>query len=242
LGSDSAIDAAPLFVFDRVTVAGADGPRLEDATGEVPADGVTVMVGPSGSGKSTLLRCCNRLEVPVRGEVRYRGTAVEGLDPLELRRRVGMVFQRPTPVAGTVLANLRVAEPTLDEGAAARELARVGLDASMLRRDARELSGGEAQRVCLARTLTTRPEVVLMDEVTSSVDPAARRTLEDLASALARSGVPVVWVTHDLEQMRRLADHVILVIGGRIVHAGAPSRLGADAPDVAQRFLAGDAA
>jgi ABC-type phosphate transport system ATPase subunit len=81
-----------------------------------------------------------------------------------------------------------------------------------------------------------------MDEVTSSVDPAARRTLEDLASALTRSGVPVVWVTHDLEQMRRLADHVILVIGGRIVHAGAPSRLGADAPDVAQRFLAGDAA
>jgi ABC-type phosphate transport system ATPase subunit len=225
-----------------VTVAGADRPRLEDATGEVPAGGVTVMVGPSGSGKSTLLRCCNRLEVPVRGEVRYRNADVEGLDPLELRRRVGMVFQRPTPFAGTVLENLQVADPTLDEATGANELERVGLDASMLRRDARELSGGEAQRVCLARTLAVGPEAVLMDEVTSSVDPAARFALEDLAGALARSLVPVVWVTHDLEQMRRLADHVIVVIGGRIVHAGAPSRLGADAPDAAQRFLAGDAA
>ncbi len=225
-----------------MTVAGAVRPRLEDATGEVPAGGVTVMVGPSGSGKSTLLRCCNRLEVPVRGEVRYRGVDVEALDPLELRRRVGMVFQRPTPFAGTVLENLQVAEPTLDEATGASELQRVGLEASMLRRDARELSGGEAQRVCLARTLATRPEVVLMDEVTSSVDPAARFALEDLAGALARSLVPVVWVTHDLEQMRRLADHVVVVIGGRIVHAGAPGRLGADAPDAAQRFLAGDAA
>ena len=225
-----------------MTVAGADRPRLEDATGEVPADGVTVVVGPSGSGKSTLLRCCNRLEVPVRGEVRYRGTGLDLLDPLDLRRRVGMVFQRPTPFAGTVLENLQVAQPTLDEGAAASELARVGLDVSMLRRDARELSGGEAQRVCLARTLATRPEVVLMDEVTSSVDPAARLALEDLAGALARALVPVVWVTHDLDQMRRLADHVVVVIGGRIVHAGAPGRLRADAPEAAQRFLAGDAA
>jgi putative ABC transport system ATP-binding protein len=200
------------------------------------------MVGPSGSGKSTLLRCCNRLEVPVRGDVRYRGVDLEELDPLELRRRVGMVFQRPTPFAGTVLENLQVAEPTLDEETAAIELERVGLGSSMLPRDARELSGGEAQRVCLARTLATRPEVVLMDEVTSSVDPAARFALEELAAALARSLVPVVWVTHDLDQMRRLADHVVVVIGGRIVHAGAPDRLGADAPDAAQRFLAGDAA
>ena len=225
-----------------MTVAGADRPRLEDATGEVLADGVTVMVGPSGSGKSTLLRCCNRLEVPVRGVVRYRGTELDLLDPLELRRRVGMVFQRPTPFAGTVLENLQVAEPSLDEEAAASELARVGIDASMLRRDARELSGGEAQRVCLARTLATEPEVVLMDEVTSSVDPAARLALEDLAGALARALVPVVWVTHDLDQMRRLADNVVVVIGGRIVHTGAPGRLGADAPEAAQRFLAGDAA
>ncbi len=224
-----------------MTVAGVDRPRLDGACGEVPATGVTVLVGPSGSGKSTLLRLCNRLEVPDGGTVTFRGDDIAGLDPLHLRRRVGMVFQRPTPFAGTVRDNLRIAEPTLSDAAAVLALERVGLTESFLDRDAHELSGGEAQRVCLARTLVTRPEVVLMDEVTSSVDPSATRALEELASALARTGVPVVWVTHDLEQMHRLAEHVIVVIEGRIVHAGAPDALAADAPARVRRFLAGEA-
>lgn len=174
--------------------------------------------------------------------MRFRGDDVAHLDPLVLRRHVGMVFQRPTPFAGTVRANLEVAEPTISDAAAAAALARVELSVDFLERDARALSGGEAQRVCLARTLVTMPEVVLMDEVTSSVDPSARVALEDLARALAAVGVPVVWVTHDLEQMRRLADHVLVVIAGRIVHAGAVGSLGADAPTEALRFLSGEAA
>jgi len=225
-----------------VTVAGTPRPRLDGATGEIPDAGVTVLVGPSGSGKSTLLRCCNRLEVPDGGTVRFRGADVAGLDPLVLRRKVGMVFQRPTPFAGTVRENLHVAEPELSEQAGMLALERVGLGADFLDRDARALSGGEAQRVCLARTLVTTPDVVLMDEVTSSVDPAARLALEGLARALASVGVPVVWVTHDLEQMRRLADHVLVVVGGRIAHAGTPASLAVDAPAEARRFLAGEAA
>jgi putative ABC transport system ATP-binding protein len=203
---------------------------------------VTVLVGPSGSGKSTLLRCCNRLEAPDAGTVRFRDDDVAGLDPLVLRRRVGMVFQRPTPFAGTVRDNLRVAEPALSDRASELALERVGLDRTFLDRDARALSGGEAQRVCLARTLVTTPEVVLMDEVTSSVDPATRLGLEDLARALGDVEVPVIWVTHDLEQMRRLADHVLVVVDGRIVHAGTPSSLASDAPPEARRFLTGEAA
>jgi putative ABC transport system ATP-binding protein len=201
-----------------------------------------VLVGPSGSGKSTLLRCCNRLEVPVSGAVRFRGADVSGLDPLELRRRVGMVFQRPTPFAGTVRDNLRVAEPEITERASVLALERVGLAGELLDRSARALSGGEAQRVCLARTLVTRPDVVLMDEVTSSVDPAATLALEGLARALAGAGVPVVWVTHDLEQMRRLADRVLVVVGGRIAHTGSPTSLAEGAPPEAREFLAGEAA
>ena len=225
-----------------MTLAGVARPRLDDATGEIAPGGVTVLVGPSGSGKSTLLRCCNRLEVPERGTVRFRGVDVAGIDPLVLRRKVGMVFQRPTPFGGTVRDNLRVAEPELTEPASRLALERVGLDAGFLDREARALSGGEAQRVCLARTLVTTPEVVLMDEVTSSVDPAATLGLEGLARALADVGVPVVWVTHDLEQMRRLADRVLVVVGGRIVHAGIPALLAADAPPEARQFLAGEAA
>ena len=200
------------------------------------------MVGPSGSGKSTLLRLCNRREVPAAGVVRFRGDDLAGLDPLHLRRRVGMVFQRPTPFGGTVRENLQVAEPALDHAAAVVALERVGLDGGFVDRDARELSGGEAQRVCLARTLVTNPAVVLMDEVTSSVDPSATRALEDLAAGLATDGVPVLWVTHDLAQMRRLADHVLVVIAGKIVHSSAADALTVEASAEVRAFLASGAA
>lgn len=199
-------------------------------------------MGPSGSGKSTLLRCCNRLEVPTSGRVLFHAADVAGLDPLRLRRRVGMVFQRPTPFPGTVRENLAVAQPSITDTEATLMLERVGLTAGFLDRIATELSGGEAQRVCLARTLITGPEVVLMDEVTSSVDPVQRHGLEQLASTLSSRGVVVVWVTHDLAQMRRLADHVLVVIEGRIAHTSSLADLDEGAPVPVRSFLAGEAA
>lgn len=206
----------------------------------MPRDGVTALIGPSGSGKSTLLRCCNRLEVPTAGRVLYCGEDVATLDPLKLRRKVGMVFQRPTPFPATVRENLQIAEPSISEVDAGSVLERVGLDASFLDRMATELSGGEAQRACLARTLATLPEVVLMDEVTSSVDPAQRLGLEGLARSLVSKGVTVLWVTHDLDQMRRVADHVLVVIDGHINHAAHPSTVEQGAPESVRAFLAGE--
>jgi putative ABC transport system ATP-binding protein len=211
-------------------------------SGAVPASGVTVLVGPSGAGKSTLLRLCNRLELADAGVVRFRGDDVAGLDPLSLRRRVGMVFQRPTPFPGTVGENLTEAEPALGDAGAEHALERVGLAPALLARDAMQLSGGEAQRMCLARTLVTCPEVVLMDEPTSSVDPVATSALETLARTLASGGVPVLWVTHDLAQMRRIADHVIVVIAGRIAHAAPIAAVDRDASKHVRAFLAGEAA
>jgi putative ABC transport system ATP-binding protein len=206
-----------LFEFADVSVRGVgDQWRLHHATGSVPASGITVVVGPSGSGKSTLLRCCNRLEVPASGTVRYRGSDVQDLDVLALRRRVSMVFQRPTPFPGTGRDNLLAADPTIDDARARDVLDRVHLGPDFLDREATELSGGEAQRLCLARSLAVEPEVVLMDEVTSSVDPSARRGLEGLARSLADNGTPILWVTHDLAQARRLADASIVVISGSI--------------------------
>ena len=151
-----------------------------------------------------------------------------------------MVFQRPTPFPGTVRQNLKEAEPLITDAAAESILGQVGLDVTFLDRAATELSGGEAQRVCLARTLVTEPETVLMDEVTSSVDPAQRLGLEELAGKLASSGVAVVWVTHDLAQMRRVADHVLVVIEGRIAHASRPQAIATDAPASVLAFLSGD--
>jgi putative ABC transport system ATP-binding protein len=221
-------------------VADRNRRRLDDACGSVPWSGVTAIVGPSGSGKSTLLRCCNRLEVPTAGRVLFDDDDVATLDPLRLRRQVGMVFQRPTPFPGTVRQNLQVAEPAISDADAVSVLGQIGLDPSFLDREATELSGGEAQRVCLARTLVTEPELVLMDEVTSSLDPAQRVGLEELARTLAASGVAVVWVTHDLAQMRRVADHVLVVIEGRIAHASHPHTVVTDAPASVRSFLSDD--
>lgn len=209
----------PLFRFEGVEVTAPQGPVLRGVDLEVPDRGVTVVLGPSGSGKSTLLRLCNRLEAPSVGTVRFRGADLASVDPLAHRRRVGMVFQQPTPFGGTVRDNLLVAAPDAGEGDMAEALARAGLPARFLDRQASELSGGESQRACLARTLMAGPEVLLMDEPTSALDAAARSGLERLARALCDAGAPVVWVTHDLAQAGRIADTVVQMEEGRVVSA-----------------------
>ncbi|MGH2840769.1 MAG: ABC transporter ATP-binding protein [Solirubrobacteraceae bacterium] len=211
----------PLFQFESVSVGEPEARRLDGLDAVVPDAGLTVVGGPSGSGKSTLLRLCNRLEVPSAGTVCHRGADVAQRDPLELRREVAMVFQRPVMFAGTVRDNLLEAEPDCDEARRAELLERAGLDPGFLARDADELSGGEAQRACLARALATDPRVMLMDEPTSSLDAQAAAVLERLARQLVEDGTPVVWVTHSEEQMRRLADHVLLLADGRVDRSGS---------------------
>jgi putative ABC transport system ATP-binding protein len=182
----------------------------------VPEEGITVLVGPSGSGKSSLLRCFNRLEAPAAGVVQFRGRDVSAIDPLALRRQVGMVFQRPIPFPGSVRENLRVADPAAGEAAMGKALERAGLGAEFLDRRADDLSGGEAQRMCLARALAAGPEVLLLDEPTSSLDEDARELVERTGRRLADDGVPLVWVTHDLAQAERIGDHMVLVEDGRV--------------------------
>ncbi|MGB2756194.1 MAG: phosphate ABC transporter ATP-binding protein [Acidimicrobiia bacterium] len=206
-----------LFAFEGVSVESMHGTILNNITLDIPATGITAIVGPSGSGKSTLLRVCNRLVAPTRGTVRFRGEDLAKLDPLKLRRRVGMVFQKPTHFPGTVLENLRVADPRITDDAAARALEAVQLDPALLDRPAHELSGGESQRMCLARTLVTNPEVVLMDEPTSALDATARTTIEDLTCALVENGTPVILVSHDTDQVQRLASRVITLDRGMVV-------------------------
>ncbi len=212
--------AVPLFAFEGVGLDRGGTAVLSDVSVAVPDAGITVFVGPSGAGKSTLLRCCNRLEVPTTGTVRFRGDDLATLDPLAHRRRVAMVFQAPARFPGTVAANLRAVDEGLSDAAAGDLLDRVGLDRRLLGRDADALSGGEAQRMVLARALTTGPEVLLADEPTSALDATATRRLEELARMLATDGMPVLWVTHDQEQVERLADHLVEIDAGRIGWAG----------------------
>ena len=205
-------------VFDFVdVVVERNGVRaLDGFTVGIPGRGITALFGPSGSGKSTALRLCNRLEVPTSGQVMFCGEDIAGLDPLSLRRQVGMCFQRPTPFPGTVADNLRAADPDASEDRMRDTLARVALTGTWLTRDATALSGGEAQRVCLARTLMAQPRVLLLDEPTSAVDAAAARVIEGAVRTMADdSGIAVLWVSHDLAQVERLADRVFTIERGR---------------------------
>ncbi|MCU1457183.1 MAG: glycine/betaine transporter [Actinomycetia bacterium] len=239
----SEVDVEPRFEFESVRVDGrnAGSPRLDDLSLRVPKHGITVVVGPSGAGKSTLLRVCNRLDVPDSGVVRLDGQDTATLDVLALRRRVGMVFQQPTPFPGTVRENLAVAQPGLSDDEAAEILARCLLDRAFLDRPATELSGGEQQRVCLARTLATRPEVLLMDEPTSALDQPSTFGLERLARRLSGEGIPILWVSHDLAQMARIADLVVVLMHGRVAQVAEPALLVGTAPPDVRAFLASDA-
>jgi putative ABC transport system ATP-binding protein len=211
----------PLFALEEVTVAGVTRPRLDRVSLTLGEDGgVTVLQGPSGSGKSTLLRLLNRLVAPDAGRVRYRGEDLATRDVLAHRREVGMVFQAPVLFPGTVADNLAVAAPQ-DGGGPAPDpsalLERCGLPpAEFLDREAATLSGGEAQRACLARALVTAPRVLLMDEPTSALDAEAAATIESLTRRLAADGVAVILVTHDRAQATRLGDRVIALREGRL--------------------------
>lgn len=211
---------AALFSFRDVSLAKGDRLVLDAVTVDLPDTGVTAVVGASGAGKSTLLRCCNRLEAPTEGHVLFCGRDVAGVDWRAHRRRVAMVFQRPTPFPGTVLDNLHAGDPALSPADAEALLVRVALDPGLIDQPADTLSGGEAQRMVIARALTTSPEVLLADEATSALDATATNRLETLARTLAEQGLPVIWVTHDLAQVHRLADHLVIMRAGQVAWTG----------------------
>jgi ABC-type methionine transport system ATPase subunit len=207
----------------------------------VPAGEVTAVVGPSGAGKSTLLRAINRLIELSSGEVYLDGESTGSLDPLELRRRVGMVFQIPAlfgvSVKEAVLYGARLAGRSADP---ARLLEVVGLDPSMCRRVPETLSVGQQQRVSVARALALEPEALLLDEPTSALDEGARRKIEELVRDLnARLGLTMVFVSHDLSQVERVADRVVLLADGRSAGQWEKPEFFSTAGEWARRLIAG---
>jgi putative ABC transport system ATP-binding protein len=203
-----------IFELDGIRLARDGRPVLRDVTLSIPS-GATAVLGPSGCGKSTLLRLLNRLADPDEGTVRFHGTDVRELDPLELRRRVGLVPQLPAPVPGTVADNVCFG-PRLEGGEVdpVRPVRLAGLDESFLDRDASRLSVGEQQRVMLARALALEPEVLLLDEPTASLDSDAKVAVEEALRSL--TGVSLVLVTHDPAQAERLAERTIRLSEGRV--------------------------
>ena len=178
------------------------------------------LVGPSGAGKSTLLRLLNFLETPPAGTITYDGHPLNGATPLDLRRQVTTVFQRPVLLRGTVRDNVAYGlglRGQRDHGLVHEIIGKVGL-AELAHAQAHTLSGGEMQRVALARALVLRPRVLLLDEPTANLDPYNVGLIEEIVRTHnAESGTTVVLVTHNVFQAQRLADRVGFLLGGKLV-------------------------
>lgn len=235
------LDREPILCVERLAVAYDGKPALRDVTIPIYKGCITAIVGPSGCGKSTFLSSLNRMTDLVRGctvagSITLDGRELVGtaIDPLVLRRRVGMIFQKPNPFPLSIRKNLTF--PLKQHGmrhrsdrdrAAEAMLRRVGLWNEVRDRldaPALSLSGGQQQRLCLARALVLDPEVILLDEPCSALDPIAAGVVEDLIVSL-RSQFTVVIVTHNLAQARRVADDVALFWlrdgAGTVIERGA---------------------
>ncbi|HKI97609.1 MAG TPA: phosphate ABC transporter ATP-binding protein [bacterium] len=219
-----------------------DGQRLlHDLSFELRAGQRTVLMGPNGAGKSLTLRLCHGLLKPSAGTVRWLGP--EGV---HARDRQAMVFQRPVLLRRTALANVAYAlglkgVPRRERRAMAMHaLEQSGL-AALAQRQARVLSGGEQQRLTLARAWALRPEVLFLDEPTANLDPAATRAVESVIQAIQAAGTKIVMTTHDLGQARRLADEVLFLHHGRLLEQAPADRFfTAPGSAEARAFLRGE--
>jgi tungstate transport system ATP-binding protein len=220
------VDGAP--ILDNIELELAAGPR-------------TVILGPNGAGKSVLMRICHGLLAPTRGTVRWANAERPG-EP----RRQAMVFQRPVLLRRSALANLLFAlsvaqvprEQRMER--ARRALDRVGLEA-VAHRPARVLSGGEQQRLALARAWMLEPEVLFLDEPTANLDPGATRQIESIVQSIHDAGTKIVMITHNLGQAQRLGDEVVFIDRGRVLERTVAARF-FDSPATAEAdaFLKGE--
>lgn len=205
-------------------------PAIEGINFKIPRRRITAIIGPSGCGKSTLLRCFNRMNdlIPsarVTGQVLFEGVDLYGpnVDVVEVRRRIGMVFQKPNPFPKSIYENVAFGpriqgirdRRKLDEivERCLRAAALWDEVKDKLHQNALTLSGGQQQRLCIARALATEPEVLLMDEPASSLDPIATMKIEDLMRELARQ-YTIVIVTHNMQQAARVSDYTAFMLAG----------------------------
>ncbi len=213
-----ACDLLPL-ALTNVSVVRGQHRLLDGICLTLNSAGITLVMGPNGAGKSLLIRLIHGLESPTSGRITWAGAELDSA----ARKRQALVFQRPTLLRRSVAQNvafaMRLRRP-VDHGEIRRLLARVGLE-GFHDRPARRLSGGEQQRLALARALATRPDIVLLDEPTANLDPASTQIIETIVTAERDAGTKVIFVTHDIAQARRLGDDIVFLQRGRVQEYGS---------------------
>jgi len=225
------------IVFEAVAFAAGETRVLRNVSLSLDAGPPTVLIGPNGSGKTTLIKLAMSLLAPTAGRIRHAQAD-------RAARRQAMVFQKPVMLRRSAGSNvayaLKAAGRAANAATVMKLLDRVGL-AALADRPARRLSGGEQQRLALARALARDPEVLFLDEPTASLDPAATKAVEDIVAGAAASGVKIVMSTHDLGQARRLAGDVVFLAKGCLIERAPAQRFfAAPATPEARSFVAGE--
>ncbi|GEM03618.1 putative ABC transporter ATP-binding protein YjkB [Halolactibacillus miurensis] len=218
------------LTLDHVSFHIDDVAIIKDISGTIEAGKITAFVGPSGAGKSTLFRLINQLKTHTKGTITFNNEDVKTIHPMILRKNIGIVLQEGVMTPGTVYDNLalprQLQNDTLSEDDALSFLLKVGLEERFLHKKAKELSGGQKQKVSIARTLVNQPEVLLMDEITSSLDQVSTQAIETLIKQLNKEDhQTILWITHNIDQAKRLSDNTWVLIDGKCRYQGPTNQL-----------------
>jgi phosphate transport system ATP-binding protein len=236
---NNASEALPILQVLGVTIRYGDNPAVQDVSFAIPKQKITAIIGPSGCGKSTLLRAFNRMndfipEAKMDGKILFldRDLYARDTDPVEVRRRIGMVFQKPNPFPKSIFKNVSWG-PSINgysggiEERVETSLRRAALwdeVKSRLHESAMDLSGGQQQRLCIARALAMEPEIILMDEPCSALDPVSTARIEDLMFELKKQ-YTIVIVTHNMQQAARVSDFTAFLENGKLIEFGVTDQV-----------------
>lgn len=231
--------------FHDVSYTVDDTSILKNIAGHFPAGRITTIVGPSGGGKTTLIKLCNGLLSRDTGEIEVKGKSIDAYHPVELRRMVGISLQSATMLPGSVRKNLalplELQGSSLSQQDAERMLTKVGLDETFLHRNVKDLSGGQQQKLSVARTLVNQPAVLLLDEITSSLDQVSKQDMEKLIVSINREqDTTIIWITHNLEQATAIGDYTWAMIDGKVMETGESHFLHEPENAQVKRFVKGE--
>lgn len=232
------------FTFDNVHVTLQQTAILKNICGQFPKGKITTLLGPSGSGKTTVLKLCNHLLSPTAGTIQYNEKKLDAYDPISLRRHVRLALQAAPMIKGSVFENLSLPRTLrggkLTEDEANHLLEMVSLPHSFLHKKVQKLSGGQRQKLSIARTLVDKPDVLLLDEITSALDPFAVQEIEQLIQSMKAEGMTIVWITHNLEQATRIGDYMWLLRAGELIESGPIHLLETSENEAVQQFMRGE--